>query len=187
MSQILFLNGASSSGKSSIAKAIQELDDKPWLVLGVDTFIDLMPAAYTPGGSKAAQGMDFVTGANANGPTLEVSTGPYGKKVFNACALVAKTLADQGLDLIIDEVLLSKDEFAHYKNQLTGHIIYFVKVACDLATLQSREQLRGNRLSGLANAQFSLIDLFEKEYDLVVDTTKNSAVECAEQIIQSLA
>lgn len=32
----IFLNGASSSGKSSISKSIQEISQIPWLSFGVD-------------------------------------------------------------------------------------------------------------------------------------------------------
>lgn len=35
---IVFLNGCSSSGKTMVGKAIQHLSDKPWLLLGIDTF-----------------------------------------------------------------------------------------------------------------------------------------------------
>jgi chloramphenicol 3-O phosphotransferase len=41
MSRIIFLNGCSSAGKTSISKAIQELSDTPWLHIGIDTFIGM--------------------------------------------------------------------------------------------------------------------------------------------------
>ena len=37
---IILLNGISSAGKSSIAPAIQDISDKMWMHLGIDTFID---------------------------------------------------------------------------------------------------------------------------------------------------
>jgi chloramphenicol 3-O phosphotransferase len=43
---IIFLNGCSSSGKTTIAKAIQHLSDEPWLLLGIDTFFHMMPSKY---------------------------------------------------------------------------------------------------------------------------------------------
>jgi chloramphenicol 3-O phosphotransferase len=47
--QIVILNGAPRSGKSSIAAAIQESFDGPWLNLGVDTFMQATPSRYLPG------------------------------------------------------------------------------------------------------------------------------------------
>ena len=48
--QIVILNGAPRSGKSSIAAAIQETFDGPWVNLGVDAHMSsVMPRRYSPG------------------------------------------------------------------------------------------------------------------------------------------
>lgn len=41
--QVIVLNGGSSSGKSSIARCLQELLPDPWLTLGADTLVDALP------------------------------------------------------------------------------------------------------------------------------------------------
>jgi chloramphenicol 3-O phosphotransferase len=48
--QIIILNGAPRSGKSSIVEAIQATFDGPWMNLGVDTFKErVAPRRYGPG------------------------------------------------------------------------------------------------------------------------------------------
>src|SRR5919202_5676944 len=47
--QIVILNGAPRSGKSSIAAAIQDTFDGVWMNLGVDGFMRMTPARYMPG------------------------------------------------------------------------------------------------------------------------------------------
>ena len=48
--QIVVLNGPPRSGKSSIAKAIQDTFDGPWMNLGVDCFVRCVtPPRYRPG------------------------------------------------------------------------------------------------------------------------------------------
>jgi chloramphenicol 3-O phosphotransferase len=47
--QIIILNGAPRSGKSSIAAAIQETFDGVWMNLGVDGFMRMTPARLQPG------------------------------------------------------------------------------------------------------------------------------------------
>ncbi len=48
--QIVILNGAPRSGKSSIVEVIQETFDGPWMNLGVDTFKErVTPQRYSPG------------------------------------------------------------------------------------------------------------------------------------------
>ena len=43
-SAVIFLNGTSSAGKSSIAKVLQHLLDEPALHVTFDSFIEMLPA-----------------------------------------------------------------------------------------------------------------------------------------------
>ena len=43
---IIFLNGVGSVGKTSIAKALQQLLNEPYLHVGLDHFIDMLPKQY---------------------------------------------------------------------------------------------------------------------------------------------
>lgn len=47
--QVIILNGAPRSGKSSIARAVQESFDGVWINLGVDVYEQATPARYRPG------------------------------------------------------------------------------------------------------------------------------------------
>ena len=49
LGQIIILNGAPRSGKSSIAAVIQKTFDGLWMNLGVDRFMQMTPARYLPG------------------------------------------------------------------------------------------------------------------------------------------
>lgn len=44
--RIIYLNGTSSSGKSSIALSLQQMLGEPHLRLGVDTFLGMMPIRH---------------------------------------------------------------------------------------------------------------------------------------------
>lgn len=83
MSRIVFLNGPSSAGKSSIAKAIQKLAPTPWLHIGLDTFIGMLPAQYLEFGAKALECYySFKLGQNHRGSCIHVETGPLGESFF---------------------------------------------------------------------------------------------------------
>jgi chloramphenicol 3-O-phosphotransferase len=70
MTQVIVLNGGSSSGKSGISRCLQEAMPDPWLAFGVDVLIEAMPAAMQT--SKA--GIEFAPdGAVLVGP---VRAGP---------------------------------------------------------------------------------------------------------------
>lgn len=99
MSKIIFLNGCGSSGKTSIARAIGHESPDLWLTIGVDTFIDMISFG------RIDPYLKFVPGQNEHGPTMHVESGPEGGKLFSVMPQFAEMLADQGNNLIIDEVL----------------------------------------------------------------------------------
>ncbi len=183
MSKIILLNGASSSGKTSLARAIQHKSAEPWLRLGVDTFVDMMPDPYLPFGAKANEGFRFIPGENAQGPTMAIETGTWGRQVFDGLPLVAGLLADQGNNVIIDEVLLSEETLQGYLKALAAHTVYFVGVFCDLPTLQEREILRRDRAIGLSNDQANRVHPQGRTYDIMVDTTTQSPFALAKIIL----
>ena len=43
--QVIVLNGGSSSGKSAIVQCLQEILPDPWLSLSVDTLVQAMPVS----------------------------------------------------------------------------------------------------------------------------------------------
>ena len=104
-SKIIFLNGCSSAGKTSLVKAIQSLSDEFWLTFGIDNGIDAMPGKYIGSGEKAAEGFHFVSSIQNGFPITEVKTGPYGEKVSNSVSKIVKLLADDGFNIIVDEVI----------------------------------------------------------------------------------
>ena len=46
LGSIILLNGTSSAGKSTLAKAVQDVMDAPYLHLGIDLFFDALPQRY---------------------------------------------------------------------------------------------------------------------------------------------
>ncbi len=181
---IIFLNGCSSAGKSTIAKALQFLSDKPLLCLGIDTFLDMMPRHYIGMGKKAAEGIHFIPDQTEQGePLIHIECGAYGKKFMNAVAPVVKALADQNLDLILDEVLIDEAHLINYADALKDHTVYFIGVHCALEILEEREMLRGDRSLGLARAQINCVHALTFFYDFEVDTTHTSSMTCAKNIL----
>lgn len=185
MSKILFLNGCSSSGKTSIVRAIQHLSNEPWLVFGIDTFLKAMPPKYLPFGEKAQEGIRFVPGVDKEGlPIMEVKSGSYGEKVSKSIPKVIKQLADDGHNLIIDEVIWEEEDLENYRTILENHQVYFIKIFCDLPIIEEREKIRGDRAWGLARDQYTKIEELKWIYDLQIDTNKFRPLVSAEMILK---
>jgi chloramphenicol 3-O phosphotransferase len=53
--QVIVLNGGSSSGKSGIARCLQAVLPAPWLAFGVDALIQAMPVSL----QASAAGIEF--------------------------------------------------------------------------------------------------------------------------------
>jgi chloramphenicol 3-O phosphotransferase len=56
--QVIVLNGTSSSGKSGIARCLQAILPDPWIVLGIDTLIRALPVVSVPS-PVSATGLAF--------------------------------------------------------------------------------------------------------------------------------
>lgn len=189
MSRIIYLNGCSSAGKSSIAKAIQKLAPTPWLHIGLDTFIGMLPEQYIGFGPKATEGYyTFEMVHNHRGSCIHVATELLGESFFgHHIPKIIGMMADLGHDIIIDEVIFSKAQLDTYLGTLNNHSVYCVKVDCAYETLIEREKSRGDRAIGLANDQYDRLNSYEYPYDLIINTTHISAEVCAETLLFALA
>ncbi len=93
-------------------------------------------------------------------------------------------MADQGNDLIVDEVLLGGEK-AEYARLLAPFRVLMVGVHCPLPVLEERERQRGDRLPGLARGQYGGVHA-GMTYDLALDTSLVTPEEGARRIAQAL-
>ena len=177
MARVLVLNGLSSVGKTTLAKAIQNASSNDFLHLSMDAFI-----AMTPDGREADPCWFPVHRRKAGGQAVvSITIGPRGKELLAAMRRTVSHLADSGFDIVVDEVCRAP-EIADYRNRLSAHRVHFVKVEADLALIERRERERGDRLIGLAREQAThLHDGIT--YDQTVDTGCCSPDECARSIL----
>ena len=87
--------------------------------------------------------------------------------------------------VIIDHVITSERIYRQLGDMLAAYPIRTVHVQCPLPVLLAREQARGNRCRGSAEASYEY--LFPKDgYDLTIDTHAMSTRECAQRIFEEL-
>lgn len=179
---IIFLNGVSSSGKSSIAKALQDIWPTPILHVGVDDFVAMLPARFCGATPEAAQGLQFVPVSTQDGLHVEIRQGMYAKRLFDGMVGAVSALAHSGNDIVVDEVLFGDEVLRKYVSGLQNQTVYFVAITCLLAIVEQRERQRGDRFINSAKAQFSLVHGPTRFYDLKVDTSRQSAAQIAFEI-----
>lgn len=182
---IIFLNGCSSAGKSSIAKALQHLSAEPLLAIGIDTFIDMIPKQYWGFGNKAEEGFKLIKDEDKQ--IVTIKTGTFAKALISSIPKVIKLLADDKHNIIIDEVLFGDELLKDYVEILKQHKIYFISVICSPKIIKERETLRGDRPLGIARGHVDLVHFGTRCYDLTVDTTNRSVFNIAQEILDFIA
>ncbi len=130
MSKIIYLNGPSSSGKTTLAKALQQSFDEPFLHLGIDKIIGFMPAKINNWeGGDAPLGFCWKPDVDPTGhPTYHVHAGPFTEKIVRSLKDIALLLASQHYNLIIDDVAFGAIEVEERKAALQSYYVLYVGV-----------------------------------------------------------
>lgn len=182
MTQVILLNGAGSSGKSSIAKALQALSSKVFLHVAMDAFLDMLPAEF----GDHPDAWTYTQLPDSSVPEIVIKEGPLGKLLLQGMRHAVQALAAQGLDLVVDDVLMGASDpgASEYEELLAGYSFRKIGVFAALDTLERREKSRGDRLLGLARWQFPRVHS-GMNYDLEVHTDTMSPTAVAELICRT--
>jgi chloramphenicol 3-O phosphotransferase len=183
---IILLNGTSSAGKSTIAQALQEVLETPYLHSGIDHFLERLPkriVTYSDGNETAdAEGWLAVFHDDV---VTEVRIRPMGYRWIAGMYRAIAALAEVGLDVIVDDVIYDSRVLQSAVEILPTQQVFFVGVRCPLEVAEHREQTRGNRPAGGARFFNTLVHT-HGAYDLEVDSARFSPTECAMQIKHGL-
>ncbi|MFG2999623.1 chloramphenicol phosphotransferase CPT [Streptomyces sp. NPDC048340] len=169
--QVIILNGGSSSGKSGIVRCLQAVLPDPWLAFGCDSFVDAMPARM----QASDEGIVFAADGG-------VSVGAEFRALEAAWMEGVAGMARAGAGVIIDDVFLGAAESQQrWRKALGGLGVLWVGVRCETAVAAGREIARGDRVQGMAAAQAEVVHEGVL-YDLEVDTTHTESLLCARAI-----
>lgn len=152
---VIMLNGASSSGKSTLARHLQDCLDQPFLHVSSDQLVD--------GGAL---------------PRRRDETGPFAwsdhlrPMFFDGFHRCIPALASAGNNLVVDHIIEYYSWRLQLADLLAGFDVFLVGVHCDGHELARRERRRGDRRpgEGRAHVEENKIHQFVS-YDFDVDTT----------------
>ncbi|MBO6701782.1 MAG: zeta toxin family protein [Pseudomonadales bacterium] len=183
---IVFLNGTSSAGKTTLAHALQEEMQAPYQHVALDQFRDGLPAKYrglnAPDGTTGARGLNVVpTEIDSGQAVTEVRFGEDGTRVLMGMRRAIATLADNGVNVIVDDIILTQDFLEDYLRVMMPHSLYFIGVRCPLEVIAAREAMRLGRFPGTAESHFEKCHA-HGTYDLEVDTSDTLPAVCARRI-----
>lgn len=164
--RIIFLNGVTSSGKTSIVEALQNRDDCYFYVVANDLFQEMVGERF-----------------------LRENYWQHLSRVILLMYHTAKLFSDMGHDVLIDGILVERPEIApHYRQLmdiLADNPLSIVEVACPLEVCRARSIARGDRYETQSDEQAALMAQ-DVAYALNVHTDQHTPEECAEAIVRAL-
>jgi chloramphenicol 3-O phosphotransferase len=183
--QIVILNGAPRSGKSSIVAAIQDTFDGVWMNLGVDVFVrEVTPPRYRPG-------MGLRPGEAAH-PVAPLVPTLYAA-LYDSIAAHSRV----GLNVVVDVGHHDASVLVDCARRLVGLPVLFVGVRCPIDVIMQRRNVgqpgrEGVYATGTEDEPVPPpVRRWEEEvhrwtYDVEVDTSLLSPADCAEAIRTAL-
>jgi chloramphenicol 3-O phosphotransferase len=152
--KIIFVNGASSSGKSTLCRALQAKLEYPFWHFSIDHLRDahVLPAQRIESGNFAWPAMR-----------------PAFFEGFHRCL---PALAASGNNLLVEHIVETREWMSRLVSLLEPFDVYFVGLHCAVEELERRESERGDRRIGEARRDFDSVHTFGI-YDLEIDSMQN--------------
>lgn len=168
--QVLVLNGGSSSGKTSVARELQNILDGVWLRFGVDTLLEAVPTSLLDDGGLEVK---------ADG---EVVVGARFAAVEDRWMAGIARMVELGAFVVIEDNFVSgRGAQQRWRSALDRVSVGWVGIRCDPTRAAQRERARGDRPVGMAAKQ--ALTVHEGiSYDLEVDAGALAPEEVARLI-----
>lgn len=166
----ILLNGTSSSGKTTLAKALQERLPVVFLNFSIDSVLYALPPSDL---EAMMNGMPIVRGEYH-----------YDHLVDGFHASVAGLLG-AGNRLIVDNALTRKNWKTGFDAAIKGHKTLKIGVNCEPEEARRRELARGDRAIGTVDHELPLVHE-GIAYNFIVDTTETAASTIADDIFRRL-
>jgi chloramphenicol 3-O phosphotransferase len=185
--KIIFLNGTSSAGKTTLAHALQAALPEFYQHMALDQFRDGMPDKYrglnSPEGTNGAEGLNVVPVLNGTHRHTAVRFGATGKQMLSGMRRGIAEMARAGINIIIDDIILEAEFLDDYLQTFDGLYVLFVGVKCPQNVIQTRESARPGRFPGTAIGHLNVCHA-HGVYDVEVDTSSDLPPNCAQKVIE---
>jgi len=150
-------------------------------VFGIDDFVPRLPRRWVAidawSGSLADEGVRLVR----DGDRARYEIGALGRRLKSAYRRSIADVARAGLNVVVDDVTIERDEWDEWCEALAGLDPLWVALRCDVDVAATREATRGDRVRGLARGVVDLVHRFPA-YDLELDSTATSAADLVHQL-----
>jgi len=157
---VILLNGASSSGKSTLARAAQAILPVAFWHYSIDHLLlaGVLPQSRINNGEFpwSALRQPFFEGFHRSIPAL----------------------VEAGNNLIVEHIIETREWMDRLIHLLSSYDVFIVGLHCSLPELERRESARGDRRIGEARADYETAHLY-CEYDLQLDGADDAMASAA--------
>jgi chloramphenicol 3-O phosphotransferase len=156
--RVLFLNGGSSAGKTTLGRTLQSGLPDPWLLLGIDQLMWALPPEMVndPDGLSVHEGV--------------ITRGDRFMAIYGGFQVAVAALVRGGVNVILDDLTLDgATDQAQWDEALQGLAVCWIGVRCAPGIAAEREAGRGTRPLGIARHQAESVHQGVR-YDVEVDT-----------------
>ena len=164
--RIIFLNGVTSSGKTSIVEALQARRDVFFYVVANDLFQEMVGETW-----------------------LRENYWKYLGEAIVMMYHTARLFSEMGKNVLIDGILVEREgienHYARMLDILSGCPLDVVEVFCPPEICRRRNIERGDRYASQSDEQAALMAKGIR-YSARVDTSVHSPRECADRILRAL-
>ncbi len=192
---LIFVNGPSSAGKTTLCRGLQAAILEPYLCIGFDDFIFTSAPRYYLGADTAeqagtdrftAEGVEMIrTSAPGEPVSITAVFGPVFRRLVEAMPAAVRAIVDGGNSVIFDDVLHDRAMYDGRARAFAGLDVFAIGVVCSLDVLEHRERSRGDRVLGRARGLAEVVHSF-CNYDVTVDTGTTDPDGCVAQILAAL-
>lgn len=168
--QIILLNGACSSGKTTFCKSLRKLLPIPYLYYSSDQLVD---SGMLPELDRQAENTPF---------SWNILRPRFFRGFHNSIA----AFADSGANLLVEHIVERQEWFDDLVVLLSPFKVHYVGVMCPMEEMERRERDRGDRRIGEGRSHIEDGIHTWSGYDTIIDTAGFTPEENARKLISSM-
>jgi len=165
------MNGASSSGKSSFGRKLQNVLERPFFYLSSDQFVEsnILP-------NIDRENSDQINSWNVVRP-----------KFFSAFHKTIKAFAEAGNLVIVEHVVEQENWFYELVNLLKDESVLYIGIMCPVEEIDRREKIRGDRYIGEGRSHIKDGIHTWSKYDIEINTHEKLIEENIDIVMKSIS
>jgi len=183
--RVIFINGTSCTGKTTLARTLQKnLSDK-WLYMDMDHFIEMMNPEIAVFDKNHSNFLKKTSGfyAEKSGDGYHIDVGLLGEKILSDMVEQVKNMLELGWNIIFVGVRPYEKQLKQIKENLAKFNPLTIYLYASEEIIQNRELGRDNRLTG---STVELLKRFEGKnlHDLQFDSGATKAEIITKEIVE---